>query len=120
MRALIVGLLALSCAALSTSGLTAAGAIVGYVSDMKCASSSAGKKSASEWIQPAAFESCVKKCVKEEHSEAVLVTEDNKILKFDAVSAKKIEPFLGNKVSVMGTIAGSTVSVDSVTRLKLQ
>jgi hypothetical protein len=97
----------------------AAGAIVGYVSDAKCATTGAGKKAAAEWIQPAAFEDCVKKCVKE-GSEPVFVTEDNRILKFDAASMKKIAAFHGHKVSVVGTVQGTTLSVDSVTGLKLQ
>jgi hypothetical protein len=97
----------------------AAGAIVGYVSDEKCALSGAKASTAAEWIKPAAFESCVKDCLKE-GAEAVFVTEDNKILKFDAVSRKKIEPFLGHKVSVTGKVEGSTIKIDTVTALKLQ
>ena len=119
MRTLIVGL-TFSVVALTSSGAMAAGDMVGYISDQKCASGSASKKSAAEWIQPARFEACVKKCVHEEKSEAVFVTEDNKILKIDAASSKKTEPFLGHKVSVTGKVVGTTLTVDSITGLKLQ
>jgi hypothetical protein len=93
--------------------------IVGYISDTKCAAASAKAKTAAEWIKPAAFEQCVKDCVKE-GSEAVFVTEDNKILKLDAASAKKASPFLGHKVRVVGDVQGTTISVESITGLKLQ
>ncbi len=119
MKNLFLGL-TLSVAALSTSSLTAASPLVGYISDAKCATDSASKKTAAEWIQPARFEACVKKCVKDEGSEAVFVTEDNKILKFDAASAKKIGAFLGRKVSVIGKVSSGTIAVDSITGLKLQ
>ena len=99
----------------------AAGAatIVGYISDTKCAAASAKAKTAAEWIKPAAFEQCVKDCVKE-GSEAVFVTEDNKILKLDAASAKKASAFLGHKVRVVGSVQGSSLTVESITGLKLQ
>ena len=119
MKKMIVAL-SLSAAALLSPAVVAGGALVGYVSDLKCATSGAAKKTAAEWIQPSAFESCVKKCVKEEGSEAVFVTEDNKILKFSAASIKKITPFLGRKVSVVGKVDGSTITVDSISGLKLQ
>ena len=93
--------------------------IVGYVSDTKCALSGSKAKTAAEWIKPEAFERCVKDCVKG-GSEAVFVTEDNRILKFDTASAAKITPFLGNKVSVTGTVVGETIKIDHVTALKLK
>ena len=93
--------------------------IVGYISDTKCATSGAKAKTAAEWIQPAAFEDCVKKCVKE-GSAAVFVTEDNKILKLDTASAAKIEQYLGHKVSVTGKVEGTTLKIDTITALKLQ
>jgi hypothetical protein len=97
----------------------AAGPIVGYVSDEKCALSGAKASKAAEWIKPAAFESCVKDCLKE-GAEAVFVTEDNKILKFDAASKKKIEAHLGHKVSVTGTVKGTIMTVETISDLKLQ
>lgn len=100
-------------------GVTAAGAIVGYISDAKCATSGAKAKTAAEWIKPAAFEKCVKDCVKD-GSEPVFVTEDNKILKFDAASKSKITDFLGHKVSVVGSVQGTTLTVDRITGQKLQ
>jgi hypothetical protein len=101
------------------ASLQAAGPIVGYVSDAKCAASGASAKSAAEWIKPAAFESCVKDCLKQ-GSEAVFVTEDNKVLRFDAASKKKIETHLGHKVSVTGKVTGTTLSIDTIADLKLQ
>jgi hypothetical protein len=106
--------------ALSAVSLTAeSAALTGYISDSKCALSSAKAKTAAEWIKPAAFEKCVKDCVKD-GSDAVFVTEDNKILKFDAASIAKITPHLGHKVSVKGTSDGHTLTVESVTVLKMQ
>ena len=113
--------------ALATLGLLAvgvqmraAGAIVGYVSDEKCAMSGAKASSAAEWIKPAAFESCVKDCLKEKDAQAVFVTEDNKILKFDEASRKKVDAHLGHKVSVTGTVQKGMIKVDTITDLKLQ
>ena len=97
----------------------AAPAIVGYVSDTKCATSASKARTAAEWIKPAAFEECVKKCVKE-GSDAVFVTEDNKILKFDAASAGKIAPYLGRKVSVTGNVKDGTIKIGSITALKME
>lgn len=113
----VVGLSIASFAAVAAA--PANGTIVGYISDTKCASGSAKAKSAAEWIQPAAFEDCVKKCVKE-GSAAVFVTEDNKILKVDAASSAKIEQYLGHKVSVTGKVEGTTLKIDTITGLKLQ
>ena len=73
----------------------------------------------SSWIKPAAFEDCVKKCVKE-GSEAVFVTEDNKILKVDPASKEKVAQYLGHKVSVTGKVEGTILKIDSITALKLQ
>jgi hypothetical protein len=93
--------------------------IVGYISDTKCAMSGSKAKTAAEWIKPDAFERCVKECVKGA-SEAVFVTEDNKILKLDAASAAKITPFLGHKVRVTGSVTKDTITIDSITALELK
>ncbi len=108
----------LSFAVLAAQGALAA-EITGYVSDAKCAASGAKAKTAAEWIKPAAFENCVKDCVKD-GSEAVFVTEDNKMLKFDAASLDKMKAHLGHKVRVTGSVAGNVLKVDSVSMLKLQ
>jgi cellobiose phosphorylase len=113
----VVGLSVASLAAASAA--PANGGIVGYISDTKCATSGAKAKTAAEWIQPAAFEDCVKKCVKE-GSAAVFVTEDNRILKVDAASSAKIEQYLGHKVSVTGKVEGTTLKIDAITALKLK
>ena len=95
-----------------------AASMTGYVSDTKCAAGAADKGTAAEWIKPALFEQCVKDCVKE-GSEAVFVTEDNKIVQFDAAAKDKIKPFLGHKVSITGTIKNGVLTIDSITGLKL-
>lgn len=113
-------LMAAGALVIASTTLGAAGApVVGYISDSKCAMSGAGKKAASEWIKPAAFESCVKDCVGQ-GSEAVFVTEDNKILKLSAASKSKITPFLGHKVSVVGNIDKGTLTVDQIKGLELK
>ena len=93
--------------------------MVGYISDIKCATSGAKAKTAAEWIKPDAFESCVKDCVKG-GSEAVFVTEDNRILKLDTASAATVAPFLGNKVKVTGTVVGDTITIAKISALKLK
>jgi hypothetical protein len=113
----VVGFSVASLAALGAA--PANGAIVGYISDTDCATKGAKAKTAAEWIQPAAFEDCVKKCVKG-GSAAVFVTEDNKILKVDAASSAKIEQYLGHKVSVTGKVEGTTLKIDTITALKLK
>ena len=95
-----------------------AASLTGYVSDTKCATGAAAKGTAAEWIKPALFEQCVKDCVKE-GSEAVFVTEDNKIVKFDAAAKDKIKPFLGHKVSITGSIKNGVLTIDTVKGMKL-
>ena len=117
---MLIAVVSISVVSLSTLGLAApGGAMVGYISDTKCATSGAKAKTAAEWIQPAAFENCVKDCVKD-GSEAVFVTEDNKILKFDAASKEKIAQYLGHKVSVTGKVESGTIKIESITGLKMQ
>lgn len=115
----LIAVLALTVAAFSVSPLAAGDAMVGYISDAKCATDSAKAKTAAEWIKPAAFENCVKECVKA-GSDAVFLTENNKILKIDAASVARITPFLGRKVSITGKVDGTSVKVDTITGLKLQ
>ena len=117
---MLIAVVSLSVASLSTLGAMApSGAIVGYISDTKCATDGSKARTAAEWIKPAAFEDCVKKCVKD-GSEAVFVTEDNKILKVDLASKGKITQYLGHKVSVTGKVDGTTLKIDSITALKMQ
>jgi len=106
--------------ALSALGsmLSSAAEFTGYISDAKCATSGASKKTAAEWIKPAAFEQCVKQCVKD-GSEVVFVTEDNKIVKIDAASMDKVMPVLGHKVTVNGKVEGNTLKIDSISSLKM-
>lgn len=95
-----------------------AGEYTGYLSDEQCATSGAKAKTAAEWIKPAGFEACVKKCVKA-GSAVVFVTEDNKIVKIDAASMDKVTPEIGHKVKVTGKIEGGTLKVDSISALSL-
>jgi hypothetical protein len=95
-----------------------AGEFTGYLSDEKCAVSGAKAKTAAEWIQPKAFESCVKSCVKSGEA-VVFVTEDNKILKIDASSMDKVMPAIGHKVKVIGKVEGGKLAVDSISTLPM-
>jgi hypothetical protein len=90
----------------------------GYVSDEQCALSGAKAKKASDWINPKAFESCAQKCAKN-GSPVVFVTEDNKILKFDADSTKKAMPLLGHRVSLSGKLENGTLKVDKISSIKM-
>jgi hypothetical protein len=104
---------------LTLSAISAlAGEMTGYISDEKCANAGAKAAAAKEWIQPSAFESCVQHCVKA-GSAAVFVTEDNKILKLDAESMKKITPHLGHKVVVTGTAHDGTLKIDSIRSVQM-
>ena len=115
----LIAVFGISIASLVTLTAAPAGAIVGYISDSECATKGAKAKTAAEWIQPAAFEDCVKKCVKS-GSPAVFVTEDNKILKVDPASSAKIAQYLGHKVSVTGKVEGTTLKVDTITALAMK
>ncbi len=112
----------LTLVALALSAVTAllapAAQLTGYISDERCAVSGSKAKTAAEWINPAQFEQCAKRCVKA-GSPAVFVTDDNKILKIDAGSLEKVTPHIGHKVSVTGTVDGSTLKVDSISSLKM-
>jgi hypothetical protein len=106
--------------AISALACTAAfaGEMTGYISDEKCAVSGAKAKTAAEWIDPAQFEGCAKRCVKA-GSPAVFVTEDNKILKIDAASVEKITPHVGHKVTVTGRVESGVLKIDSISSVKM-
>jgi hypothetical protein len=91
----------------------------GYVSDEKCATASSKAKKATDWINPAAFESCAQKCAKA-GSALVFVTEDNKIIRFDAQSAKTVEPFLGHRVSLDGKLDNGALKVEKISGIKME
>jgi hypothetical protein len=96
-----------------------AGEFTGYVSDTKCAAANTRKGAASEWVQPAAFEACAKKCI-EEGSAPVFVTADNKIVKISPAAMAKVMPMLGHKVRLTGQIDGDTlVKVDTIASVKM-
>lgn len=91
----------------------------GYISDTKCAAANSKVGAASEWVQPAAFEACAKKCI-DEGSAPVFVTVDNKLVKIGTGAMAKIMPMLGHKVTLSGKIEGDTlVSVDKIASVKM-
>ncbi len=92
--------------------------MTGYVSDEKCASHSSKAAKATDWVDPNAFESCAKKCA-EAGSPVVFVTEDNKVLKFDADSLKKATPLLGHRVSLTGKVENGTLTIDEIASIKM-
>ncbi len=100
------------------SATASGGQMTGYISDEKCAVSGAKAKTAAEWIDPAQFEGCAKRCVKA-GSAAVFVTEDNKILKMDAGSAEKVTPHIGHKVTITGQVEGGVLKIDSINSVKM-
>jgi len=103
-------------ACLTASGWAAE--MTGYVSDDSCAAKSAASARAIDWIQPDRFEACVKKCQKE-GSPLVFVTEDNKILKFDAASTAKAAAHMGHRVKVTGTAAGGVLKIVSIAAVEM-
>jgi len=87
--------------------------MTGYISDTKCAAEHAKSPTAAGWIHPKVFESCAKLCVKD-GSEAVFLTEDNKVLKIDAGSLDKVMPHLGHRVKLNGKVENGHLKVDSI------
>ena len=98
---------------------TVAGAVAlasemtGYISDTKCAAEHAKATTAAGWIHPKIFESCAKMCVKD-GSEAIFLTEDNKVVKIEAGSLDKVMPHLGHKVKLMGKVEDGRLKVDTI------
>lgn len=90
----------------------------GYISDAQCAASGSKAKKATDWINPKVFASCVQKCTKT-GSPLVFVTEDNKVLKFDADSVGKVTPFQGHRVSLSGKLDNGVLKVDKVSSIKM-
>ncbi len=97
----------------------AAAEFTGYVSDESCAKSSTKASKAADWIQPDRFETCVKKCAKE-GSTLVFVTEDNKILTFDAGSSARAVAHMGQRVKVTGTTADGVLKVDTIAAIAMK
>lgn len=93
-----------------------AGDMTGYISDTKCAAEHAKSPTAAGWIHPKVFESCAKMCVKD-GSEAVFLTEDNKVVRIDADSLDKVMPHLGHKVKLNGKVEDGRLKVDSISTL---
>lgn len=87
--------------------------MTGYISDTKCAAEHTKASTAGGWIHPKVFESCAKMCVKD-GSEAIFLTEDNKVVKIDADSMDKIMPHLGHKVKLSGKVENGKLKVDSI------
>lgn len=104
------------------AGFSASGSaaeMTGYISDQSCATSRSSAASAVDWIKPDAFESCVKKCVKE-GSEMVFLTEDNKTLSFDASSRAKAKAHMGHRVKVTGTATDGVLKVDTIAAIEMK
>ncbi len=93
--------------------------LTGYVSDEQCAASSSKAAKATDWINPAKFESCAQKCVKN-GSPVVLVTENNKVLKLDAESTRKASAHLGHRVFVEGKVENGTLKISKITTIKME
>ena len=93
--------------------------MTGYVSDEQCASHQSKAAKASDWVNPTAFESCAKKCA-EKGSPVVFVTEDNKVLKFDAASLKTATEHLGHRVSVDGSVKDGSLKIDKIENIKME
>jgi hypothetical protein len=72
-----------------------------------------------DWTKPDLFESCVKKCVKE-GSKMAFLTEDNKILKFDAGSSAKAMPHMGHRVKVTDTAADGVPRVQTIAAIDMK
>ena len=93
-----------------------AGNLTGYISDTKCTAEHAKSPTAAGWIHPKVFESCAKMCVKD-GSEAVFLTEDNKVVKIDAGSLDKVMPHLGHKVKLNAKVENGQLKVDSISTI---
>src|SRR5215469_16656064 len=93
--------------------------MTGYVSDEMCAGKSSKAAKASDWVNPKAFESCAQKCAKN-GSAVVFVTEDNKVLKFDADSLKTANEHLGHRVAVEGKVDNGSLKVDKMENIKME
>lgn len=93
--------------------------ITGYVSDAQCASHGSKAAKASDWVNPKAFASCAQKCAKN-GSPVVFVTEDNKVLKFDADSLKTATDHLGHRVAVEGKVDNGSLKVDKIENIKME
>ena len=77
-----------------------AGEFTGWISDSKC-----GAKGAS-----AEHKECAAKCVK--GGAAAVFVMDSKVMKID--DASKVEGYIGQKVTVTGSVDGDTIKVESV------
>ena len=58
---------------------------------------------------------CVKSCVKGGDNAVFITGADNKIYKIDKASMDKVQPHLGHKVTITGTLNGDTVTIDTIT-----
>lgn len=112
-------ILALAAFATLLSGFAFAERMTGYVSDEQCASHASKAAKASDWVNPKAFESCAQKCAKN-GSPIVFVTEDNKVLMFDAGSIKTGIEHLGHRVSVEGKVENGILKIEKIENIKME
>ena len=102
MKRLIFG----SVFAASMFSMTAAAAeLKGTISDASCAAKHADASEASK--------KCVQGCVKR-GTAPVFVSEDGKVYKIEEASRAKVMDHLGDRVTLQGTMAGDTVTIESV------
>jgi hypothetical protein len=79
--------------------------IKGTVSDSMC-----GAKHVAGTAKDA---ECVATCLKDHGADPVIIS-DGKVLKIAADSKEKVMPHLGHKVTITGTIADDTVTIESI------
>ena len=91
------------CLMLVLAGLAyASDTVSGYVSDSQCGAKGASEKHAD----------CMKKCLSKGAKAVIVTDKDQKVLTVDNPDAVKGHE--GHHVSVMGTVSGDTIHIDSL------
>jgi hypothetical protein len=89
---------------LSLNGFMMAEELSGTISDSKCGKAHVDASEKSE--------ACVKKCVGAGAS-PVFISGD-KVYKIDQASLDKVQPHLGHKVTINGSVNNDTITVESI------
>jgi Protein of unknown function (DUF5818) len=79
--------------------------ITGFVGDASCGAKHADASAASA--------ACAERCTKRGDA-PVLVTKDAKVYKIDKASTDKLSKFIGKTVTVTGSVADDTITIESV------
>jgi hypothetical protein len=79
--------------------------ITGFVGDASCGAKHADASESSA--------QCANRCVKRGDA-AVLVTKDAKVYKIDKASQEKVAKLIGKSVTVTGSVADDTITIESV------